>query len=323
MKGRSLLGKTAKKQRYAFAMRNRMDERIDFQRTVTDGRWRYIRNYMPHRPWGQHQAFAWLTKGYQDWEAAHLAGTLNPVQDRFFQPKPYEELYDLTADPHEINNLADAPDNRRVLATLSKALDAHMLAIHDNGFLPESMEGEGYVPSRNPKLYPLAQVMDLAAIAAGGEAEAVPRLAAALASDTPVLRYWAATGLLICGSKAGVALPQLKAAMRNDACAFVKIVCAEAVAKLMTGDQEPIKILADLVDSSSVWQVQLHALNALTFLGPAARQVQQTIAKAALSEQEYIRSAGRYAAAVLEGSYTPATPIFDFEWLMSQMKTGT
>lgn len=323
MKGRPLLGKVVKKQRYAFAMRNRMDERIDFQRTVTDGRWRYIRNYMPHRPWGQHQSFAWLAKGYQDWEAAHLAGTLNPVQDRFFQPKPYEELYDLTADPHEIHNLADEPDSSRVLATLSKALDAHMLVIHDNGFLPETMEGEGYVPSRNPKLYPLAQVMELAAIAARGEVEAVPRLTAALASDIPVLRYWAATGLLICGSKADMALSQLKAAMRTDPCAFVKIVCAEAVARLMTADQEPIKILADIVDSNPVWQVQLHALNALTFLGPAARQVQQTIVRASLSEQEYIRSAGRYAAAILDGSYTPATPVFDFEWLMSKLKTGT
>lgn len=65
MRGKPFLTIKAQPQRYAFGMRNRMDERIDFQRTVTDGRWRYIRNYMPHRPWGQQQAFEWLAEGYQ------------------------------------------------------------------------------------------------------------------------------------------------------------------------------------------------------------------------------------------------------------------
>ena len=156
MPGRAFLGsRRAKPQRYAFGMRNRMDERIDFQRTVTDGRWRYIRNYMPHRPLGQPQAFAWLAKGYQDWEAAHLSGTLNEEQERFFQRKPYEELYDLSQDPEELDNLANTPRAARILRQLRKALDAQMLAIHDNGFLPETMRGEGYIESRASGAYPL------------------------------------------------------------------------------------------------------------------------------------------------------------------------
>ena len=44
----------------AFGMRNRMDERYDFIQTVTDGRYRYLRNYMPQRPLGQPVAFAWM-----------------------------------------------------------------------------------------------------------------------------------------------------------------------------------------------------------------------------------------------------------------------
>lgn len=322
MQGRPFLGQHASKQPYAFGMRNRMDERIDFQRTVTDGRWRYIRNYMPHRPWGQHQAFEWLAKGYQEWEAAHLAGTLNPVQDRFFQTKPFEELYDLAADPQEIRNLADDPDAEATLNTLRQALDAHMLAIHDNGFLPETMDGEGYWPSRNADVYPLRQVMDLAAVAARGDVSGIPHLISELASDVPVMRYWAATGLLIRGSKAQDALKQLQTLMRSDTSDFVKIVSAEAAAKLMTVPDEAINILADLVERSSVWQVQLHALNALTFLGKMAKPAAPMIARAALSEQEYIRSAARYAVAMLDGSYMPSTQIFDFEWLMRKLNTG-
>jgi hypothetical protein len=32
-------------------------------RTARDARYRYIRNYHPHRPNGQHQAFAWQAAG--------------------------------------------------------------------------------------------------------------------------------------------------------------------------------------------------------------------------------------------------------------------
>ena len=70
---------------YAFGGRNRMDERYDLVRTVTDGRYRYIRNYAPHRPWGQHVAYAWQQQGYQAWEQAHLDGRLPEVQDRFWR----------------------------------------------------------------------------------------------------------------------------------------------------------------------------------------------------------------------------------------------
>lgn len=319
MHGRPLLGPAAAPQRYAFAMRNRMDERIDFQRTVTDGRWRYIRNYMPHRPWGQHQAFQWLAKGYQDWETAHRAGTLNAVQDRFFGNKPFEELYDLSNDPHEIANRIDDPAAAKKRAELRRALDEHMLAIHDNGFLPETMEGEGYVASRNARVYPLRRIMSLASAAARGDDADTPMLVKALADAVPVIRYWAATGLLIRGSRAASALTALTNAMRNDASPFVRIVAAEAAARLGNSG-EAVPLLAELIDTSPAWQVQLHALNALTYAGPAATAATPTVERAAQSEQEYVRNAGRYLAAVLGGQYTPATPIFDLGRMAARAK---
>ena len=68
MQGSAFLGPRAGTPRtYAFGMRNRMDERYDFVRAATDGRFHYIRNYTPHRVF-QHGAFEWLAKGYQSWE---------------------------------------------------------------------------------------------------------------------------------------------------------------------------------------------------------------------------------------------------------------
>ncbi|GAB2662227.1 hypothetical protein GCM10027169_26050 [Gordonia jinhuaensis] len=60
MDGEAFAGPEAQEDDYAFAMRNRMDERYDFVRTVRDKRFRYIRNYMPDVPDGQHVQFAYL-----------------------------------------------------------------------------------------------------------------------------------------------------------------------------------------------------------------------------------------------------------------------
>ncbi len=319
MRGQPLLGKFAgAPQRYAFGMRNRMDERIDFQRTVTDGRWHYMRNYMPHRPLGQNQGYAWQARGYQDWDAAYRAGTLNAVQRRFFEPKPFEELYDLQADPHQIVNRIADPAAAKMLKAMRVALDAHMVAINDNGFLPEEMAGEGYVASRNARIYPLKQVMALAHAAASGDPARNAMLLVNLASPVEVMRYWAAMGLLIRGEGARGDLAMLQEVMRSDPSSHVRIVAAEAVARL--GDNgEAVRVLAGISDASPSWQVQLHAINALTFVGEGARAALPAIERAANSEADHVRSVGRYLAAVLTGSYDPAKPLFERERLLKKM----
>lgn len=321
MRGVPFLGAKARPQHYAFGMRNRMDERIDFQRTVTDGRWRYIRNYMPHRPWGQHQAFEWLAKGYQEWEQAHIDGKLNAVQDRFFQPKPFEELYDLAGDPHEIDDLARDPAHAATLAKLSSLVDDHMIAIHDNGFIPETMAGEGWVASRDPKLYPLKEVMAIARTAASGGSDALPRLQRALASPVEVIRYWAAIGLVIQGPAAKALQPELLARLASERSPHVRIQLAEALAKLGEPDQS-VPVLIALCDPAHAWQIRLHALNALTFIGDAAKPALD-IARATQSDPKtYLANAAKYLALRLTGAYKPTVPIFDWEGMQARMKAG-
>jgi arylsulfatase A-like enzyme len=106
MQGVSLVRAKSKRAPYVFGMRNRMDERYDMVRTIRDERYRYIRNYAPHRPYGQHQAFEWQMDSYRTWQTEHLAGRLNPVQERFFREKPAEEFYDLVADPPSIASVS-------------------------------------------------------------------------------------------------------------------------------------------------------------------------------------------------------------------------
>lgn len=312
MAGKPFLGRRrAASQRYAFGMRNRMDERYDFTRTVTDGRWRYIRHYMPHRPWGQHQAFEWLAKGYQDWEAALIAGTLSPVQAQFFGAKPHEELFDLTADPDQISNRIDDPAAAGKAAELRRALDRHMVAIHDNGFIPEGMAGEGYAESRSATVYPLAEVMALAAAAARRDPRDFGRFLANLGSPNPIIRYWSAMGLLI-GDAPAESRTALEKVMRSDPAPQVQVVAAEAVAKAWRSE-EAVSHLGNLLSAEQPWQVRLQALNGLTYLGEGARPVLPLIEAAAKTDDEYISRAGLYLSARLKGTYTPSMKMFDIE----------
>lgn len=313
MQGRALFGhRRSQPSAYAFGMRNRMDERYDFVRTVTDGRWRYIRNYMPHRPWGQNQGFEWHAKGYQSWEAAFLAGTLNPVQARFFGPKPFEELYDLRADPDEVRNLAEDPAHSARRRKLSDTLDAHMRAINDNGFLPEGMAGEGYFESRDRSVYPLDALMTLAALAAGHDPAHRDTLVAALSHRNPAMRYWGAAGLLMAGSPpAGPELAQVAVA---DPVLQVRIAAAEAL-----GGARALGLLAPFLTTDADWRLQLQALNAVTFLSGERSALLPQIRLLAESEQEYVRNAARYLVAQLTGTYRPDVPIMDLERMMQRV----
>lgn len=304
MQGSAFLGRDATgPRRYAFGMRNRMDEAIDFSRTVTDGRYRYIRNYMPHRRWGQHLGFAWTLKSYQSWESEYLSGRTTPAQARFFETKPYEELYDLQADPDQLRNLASEPSQRAIHRRLRTALSRHMIAIHDNGFIPEGAEAEGYRASRDPALYPLKRVMMVADVAARRDPRKLPLLRKWLGDKNPIVRFWAASGLVMLGQRAAPALQDLQAVQGADPSDHVRIAAAEALAHL--ADPRGVTALGEMIVTSEPATVRLYALNALIALGELARPALPQITQAGADKDEYIFRSASYLKALLDGSYRP------------------
>ena len=91
--------------------RGRMDERTDLVRSVTDGRFVYIRNYRPDLPAGQYLDFQMQTATTRVWRAHFESGAAAPAQAAFWLPHPPEELYDLATDIGELRNLAvDYPE---------------------------------------------------------------------------------------------------------------------------------------------------------------------------------------------------------------------
>jgi uncharacterized sulfatase len=113
-----------------------MDERDDFSRAVSDGRYRYVRHYLPHLPAGQHLDYLRQQASAREWAELFRAGRLNPAQRAFFEPRAPEELYDCVSDPENVHSLAADPAHRAALERMRNALRSHLLRTRDSGFLP-------------------------------------------------------------------------------------------------------------------------------------------------------------------------------------------
>lgn len=323
MAGRPLLGTDAPALTgMAFSGRDRMDEHDDMTRTLRDERYRYIRNYAPHRPYGQHYAFAWNAAGYQAWEREHLTGTLTADQDRFWEPKPAEEFYDTLEDPDEVRNLIDSSRHRDRIERFRRLLDENMIRINDNGFIPEGSPLEGYESSRRSGVYPLRDLLSLSSHAIARDPTNLPEFETALADENEVIRFWAAQGLLILAHHdPDAVVPSLRHLQQalDDASGAIRVAAAEALA-IIGGDDVRGRALDALVSAlrADAATLQLPALNALIALGAAAHPALPTIELLADSDHEYVRGAARYLRSTLTGEYTPQTPVFDWDRFLTQ-----
>lgn len=123
--GRNFLApKDSDKRDYIYAAADRHDNVQGRYRAVRDRRFKYIRNYMPEKPFFERLAFRSVQPAMQELWRLHAAGKLTPIQESYFTPnRPAEELYDLDKDPHEVNNLADLAEHRRTKQRLRQALN--------------------------------------------------------------------------------------------------------------------------------------------------------------------------------------------------------
>ena len=139
MQGQAFLGEQAAPPRkYIYAARDRMDETYDIIRCVRDKKFKYIRNFQHGKPYAQYIDYMEKMPTMQEMRLLNKQRKLKGPEKLFFLPeKPEHELYDITKDPHEINNLAQSPEYQDVLETMRKELNRWMDEISDLGLIPE------------------------------------------------------------------------------------------------------------------------------------------------------------------------------------------
>jgi hypothetical protein len=279
--GAAFLGSEAAPERqYAFGFRARLDERYDLSYTVRDKRYRYIRNYMPHRIYGQHTESLWKVPAMVSWENAYHMGVCNGDQSAFWNVKPAEELYDEQADPYEVKNLAEYPTARNDLERMRKALGIQLMVNRDSGFLPEAemlarSRGEAiYTMTHDPSRYPLERILRAADIASGGDADSVPQLIDLMKDADPAVRYWAATGCAVRAGEPSDAIDALRGLLKDPA-PCVRIAAAEALCR---NDDQAAGLPALVRELRGSEFNVLMALNALESLGSAAEPAKGSIA---------------------------------------------
>ena len=228
---------------YAFMFRGRMDERYDMSRAVRDSKYRYIRNYMPHRIYAQHLEYLWRAPSTRSWEQAYLSGNCNETQSVFWNSKPAEELYDTENDPWEVNNLATDPAYADIVNRMRTANREWMTRVKDAGFIPEAdrVRRTGEMPVYDyirTSGFDLETVIKAAETASFGNVENLTLFQSYLKNEESSIRYWGATGLLILGDKAEPAKKELLISL-NDSSPDVVSVAAEALYNL--GETEAAK----------------------------------------------------------------------------------
>ena len=123
-----LLGKATKHRQEIFASHTG-DGKMNQcpQRCIRDGRFKFILNLRPDLKWTSHFTLVeGLVNSHRDvyatWlEKARTDATTATLVDRI-ENHPAEELYDVLADPYEMNNLAGQPEHARVLAAMREKL---------------------------------------------------------------------------------------------------------------------------------------------------------------------------------------------------------
>ncbi|MFC1607214.1 sulfatase-like hydrolase/transferase [Candidatus Latescibacterota bacterium] len=293
MQGGAFLGAQAEEPReYVYLFRGRMDERYDMMRAVRDKRYKYIRNYMPHRIYGQYLQYLWRMPTTRVWEKMYHEGKLSGPQRFFFETKPVEELYDIATDPHEVGNLAENPDYRNVLVRMRKACREWSVDIRDPGFLPEgemvsrSKSSTPYEMARTPGSYDLTRVMHAAEIASRSDSDNIDSLIGFLDDGDSAVRYWGAVGCQVLGEKA---LPAVKilAGLLDDVSPDVRVAAAEALF-VIESNNKALGVLVKMLDHDNEF-VALRSANALDNFDEMARPYIDSLERKLNEDSGYVK----------------------------------
>ena len=201
MQGKPFMGEYREGPRkYAYTFRANTGPHFDPSRSVHDGRFHYIRYYTPYKIHALRQSFQFGMPAQLAWDAQFHAGKSTPEHRQYYQPKPHEMLFDLQADPWEMNNLANDSAYQDKLTELSTQAMEHARETRDLGLIPRKIRRELIAAGGNlydyvrETDYPLKDLLQLAALASNPKRISGGALVPYLTHERPSFRFWAASG---------------------------------------------------------------------------------------------------------------------------------
>jgi uncharacterized sulfatase len=287
MQGVPFLGKRAGKPREAvYGIRDRMDERNDCTRAVRDARYKYIRNYQAWKPWAQHLEYMELMPMMQAWRRLAAGGKLKGGAALWMRSeKPFEELYDTQADPHELINLAGKPEHEATLARLRKLHLSWQRDTRDLGLMPEAevwarcRDRTPFALGQDGKAFPREKL--LAAAEMLGDKEPLEKLLKLTGDEDSAVRWWGVTGLGVRGGKSPAALAALTKALK-DPSAVVRVAAADGLRRLGRHDAALPVLVAALVDENP-W-VRHEAALGIDEMGTKAAPAREALKRAVVHD---------------------------------------
>ena len=264
--GKGITRKSLAKRNETFGYADRFDEKYDMVRTLRMGKWKYVRNYQGFYPDGLQNNYRYRMLAYQEWRELFKAGKLDDKQSQFFRPRPAEQLFDLSVDPHEVNDLSNDPKLKKIVLELRSKLKKHLITTNDLSFYPESYMIEyalksplAFGDSNKEEIKSLIEISDLVLLPFE-DAEAKIQLILESGSDWE--KYWAC---LVCSHLGDEAkkFSTLLSNLVNETNLMVRMRAIEALA--LVSDQDPMLGLISILNESNSRIEVLLAMNSMVF----------------------------------------------------------
>lgn len=272
MDGRPFLGKgvqadevNSRDEAYGYA--DRFDEKYETVRSLRKGRYKYMRNFEAFYPDGLQNNYRYRMLAFAEWRELYQAGKLNDVQSQFFQAKPAELLFDVEADPHEVNNLTNDPKHADVLKDMRERLQNKIRSLPDLSLFPEShlvaralQDGAAFGQKHKNEIAMLLAVADLSL---QPFESAKNDLQAAYKSDSPHARFWALAASSCFGKQAKSLAPTAEKLLKDDDL-LVRVRAAEFLT--IVSDFDPSKAVTEALEQTDSPVAALIIANSICYL---------------------------------------------------------